>query len=221
MALPYASLRAQIVQAAQRMAAEGLVIGTSGNVSARVRGEERFLITPSSLPYPALTPADIVLVAFEGEVLSDGRAPSVEGSMHCRVYREREDVGAVLHTHSPHATALAALHMPIPPFLEELTLYIGGPVEVAAYAASATEELGEHAVQALGDRAAALLANHGPVCVGKTLERAYDVARLVERAAQIYLLARSVGTPHALPEASLEMQRMFYAYARTQGLEEA
>jgi len=216
MTLPYAPLREEIVRAARRMAEQGYVAGTSGNVSVRVPGEPRFLITPSSLPYPELAPEDIVLMDFEGEVLSEGRAPSVENGMHLRVFQEREDVGAIFHTHSTCACALAALHLPLPPFLDELVMVLGGEVRVARYALSGSDELAENVVQALGARAAALLANHGAVCVGSSLEKAYHAVELLERSARIYLLARTVGEPRALPPEALETQVMIYEYKRSQ-----
>jgi len=215
MSLPYESLCESLVQAAQRMAAGGHVVGTSGNVSVRVPGEERFLITPSSLPYPKLTVQDIMLMDFEGEMLSEGRAPSVENGMHLRIYQEREDVKAVFHTHSACASALAALEIPLPPFLEELVIYLGGPVQVAPYAASGSDELAENVVRCLGERAAVLMAKHGPLCVGGSLEKAYHVVELLERASRIYLLARTVGEPGTLPEDALETQVMIYDYKRS------
>lgn len=216
MTLPFEPLCRAIVRAAQRMASDGYVVGTSGNVSARVPGEERFLITPSSVPYPELTPEDVMLLDFDGEVLSEGRAPSVENGVHLRVYRERPDVRAVFHTHSPCASALAALEIPLPPFLEELVVYLGGPVEVAPYAGSGSEELAENVVRALGERAAVLMAHHGSLCTGSSLEKAYHAVELLERAAKIYLLARSVREPRTLPREAIEIQAMIYDYKRSQ-----
>ena len=220
MTLPYAPLRGAIVRAAQRMASDGYVVGTSGNVSARVPGEERFLVTPSSVPYRELTPEDIMLLDFEGEVLSEGRSPSVEYGVHLRVYRERPDVKAIFHTHSPCASALAAMKTPLPPFLEELVVYLGGPVEVSPYAGSGSDELAENVAKCLGDRAAVLMAHHGTFCVGGSIEKAYHVVELLERAAKIYLLARTLGEPDALPEDALETQAMIYDFKRTQDPEE-
>jgi len=211
----YAPLCEALVQAARRMASDGHVVGTSGNVSVRVPGEERFLITPSSLPYPRLAPRDIVLMDFQGEMLTEGRAPSVEHGTHLRIYLARPDVRAVFHTHSPCASALAALEISLPPFLEELVITLGGAVRVAPYAGSGSDELAEHVVRALGPRAAVLLAKHGPVCVGGSLDRAYHAVELLERACRIYLLARTVGEPGTLPEEALETQGMIYDYKRS------
>lgn len=215
MTLPYLQLREDIIRWSRRMEAADFVIGTSGNVSARVPGEERFLITPSSVPYADITPEDVVLMNFEGDMLSEGRSPSIESMVHLRVYQERSEVNAVFHTHSVYASAMAALQIPIPAFLDELIPHVGGPVAVAAYGQSGSGELAENAVRALGDRAAALLANHGSLCVGVSLEKAFHVVALVERTARIYLIARSLGTPVELPEDAVETQKMIYDYLRS------
>lgn len=212
---PHAALREEVVRSAQRMEAQGMVIGTSGNVSARLPDGDRFLITPNSFPYPRMTADDLVLVDFEGKALSDGQVPSVESAVHLEIYKGRADVQAVIHTHSVYASSLAALRIPIPAFLEELVPYLGGPVGVADYAPSGSPDLGRNAVKALEDRAAILMANHGPVCVGSSLGRAFYVAQLVERAARIYVTARLVGTPHPLPDETVEMHRLYYVHTHT------
>ncbi|MFC1890040.1 class II aldolase/adducin family protein [Thermodesulfobacteriota bacterium] len=215
--IEYASLREDVVLAARRMADCGMVVGSSGNVSARVPEEDRFIITPSSLPYPDLTAEDIVVMDMEGNVLTEGRPPSVEGTVHRKIYAEREDVNAIFHTHSPCATALAAARIPIPAFLEELVPYIGGPVAVSEYAGTASGDLAEKAFKALDDRAAVLLANHGTLCVGGSLEQAFHTAELLESSAQIYILARSIGTPADIPADTIEMQKMLYSFSKTKG----
>ncbi|MEW6442274.1 MAG: class II aldolase/adducin family protein [bacterium] len=213
--MEHAILREQVVEAARRMAACGLVVGTAGNVSARVPGQEVFVITPSSLAYSEMTAADTVIVDLAGKVLTRGRPPSTETIVHRRIYAARAGVGAICHSHSRHATALAILRMPIPAVLEELVPYVGGPVEVAEYAPSASRELAENVIRGLADRAAVLLANHGALSVGRDLAEALHVAELIEQAAQIYILARSIGTPCELPRESLELYRMVYAASRS------
>jgi L-fuculose-phosphate aldolase len=105
--------------------------------------------------------------------------------------------------------------MRIPAFLEEFVPYLGGPVEVAGYAMTASDELADNICRALEDRAAVLVASHGTLCVGADLESGLNVAELLEEVAQIYILAKSLGTPFELPEESLEMHRMFYRFAKT------
>jgi len=154
-------VRAEVCTYARLMHSEGMVVGTAGNVSARVPDEELIAITPSSLPYEEMTPADIVLVDFEGNTTTEGRPPSFEKVLHIAVYRARGDINAVLHTHSTYCSVLALLHKPLPPMLEELVPYVGGQVDVAAYAMSGSDELAANVIEALGEKAAALLANHG------------------------------------------------------------
>ena len=211
----YSSLQEDLVHAAKRMAACRLVVGAAGNVRVRIPGEDRFIITPSSLPYPELKPEDTVIMDLSGEVLTDDRPPSMEAVIHRKVYEVRENVGAIYHTHSPYASAMATLRIPIPAFLEELVPYIGGPVAVADYAPTASDELADNTCKALEDRAAVLLANHGTLCVGGDLEVAFYVAELVEESAQIYMLARSVGKPFEIPPESIEMQKMMYRFTKT------
>lgn len=208
-------LRERVAHAAREMAGRGMVVGTAGNVSARIQGTSRFVITPSSLAYADMEAEDTVVADLDGTVVEGRRAPSSEILLHCRIYATRADVNAIFHTHSPHATAMAALRMPIPPFLDELVTYIGGPVQVAEYALSASKELAENACAALEDRAAVLLANHGTVCVGADLEQAFHVAELVDEAARIYLLARSIGVPIEIPPESLELCRTLYSLSKS------
>jgi L-fuculose-phosphate aldolase len=189
---------------------EGMVVGTAGNVSARVPGEALVAITPSSLPYEELTPADVVLVDAEGNPVGDGRPPSFEKILHLAVYKARPDVGAIFHTHALHSSVLAVLGRPLPPVIEELVPYVGGQVDVAKFGASGSDELAENVVAALGEKSAAFLANHGNLCCGKSLAKAYKIAQLVERCAQIYVTALGIGDPAPLAPEVLEREQMMY-----------
>jgi L-fuculose-phosphate aldolase len=199
------------------MFAEGMVVGTAGNVSARVPAEELVALTPSSLPYEDMTPADIVLVDLRGNPIGDGRPPSFEKLLHLAVYKARPDVGAVMHTHARYSSVLAVLGRPLPPVVEELVPYVGGQVDVAAFAMSGSDELAANVVSALGDKAAAFLANHGNLCCGKTLAKALRVAQLVERCAEIYVTALRVGDPKPLAAEVLEREQMMYDALRNWG----
>jgi L-fuculose-phosphate aldolase len=196
---------------------EGMVVGTAGNVSARVPAEDLVALTPSSLPYEDMTPADIVLVDLHGNPVGDGRPPSFEKLLHLAVYKARPDVGAVMHTHALYSSVLAVLRRPLPPVVEELVPYVGGQVDVAAFAMSGSDELAANVVSALGNKAAALLANHGNLCCGKTLAKALKVAQLVERCAEIYVTALRVGDPQPLAAEVLEREQMMYDALRNWG----
>lgn len=178
----------EIVRVAQAMRREGLVVGSLGNVSAR-EGEHVF-ITPSGLNYETMTAQDIVPLNLDGKPAAGAGKPSSERRVHLAIYRARPDVLAVVHTHSIHATAWSFFNQPLDMGTEELELFAGGTVYIARYAPSGTEELAHHAVQALAQRQAVLLARHGVVGVGKTLEAALDVCLIVERHAQMAWLLR-------------------------------
>ena len=156
--------RGEIVKFAKLMYNEGLVTGTSGNLSLRV--EKGVLVTPSHFPYNLMTPDDVVLVSLDGKVLEGKRKPSIEHRMHLEIYKARPDVYAVMHVHSPAATALASARISIPVFHDEMEIFLKGPILVSEYAPAGTEELAKNVVRALGNRMAALIANHGAVAVG-------------------------------------------------------
>ncbi|MBI3953886.1 MAG: class II aldolase/adducin family protein, partial [Chloroflexi bacterium] len=188
----------------------GLVVGSAGNVSRRLEpweGRPLLAITPRSKDYQRLTLQQVQVVDFEGEPVEGELVPSAETMLHVAVYRARPDVGAVMHTHSTYASALAVAGLPLPPVLDELVIATGGPVAVAEYGFSGTEELAERAVRALGQRNAVLLRNHGVLGAGADLREALAVCELVERAAQVYILARLLGSAPPLPAEVVELEQ--------------
>ncbi|MBF6599550.1 MAG: class II aldolase/adducin family protein [Dehalococcoidia bacterium] len=204
--------RREVLSAVERIADAGLVAGSSGNVSRRITTPDGDLIaiTASSVPYHRFTLADVLVVDFDIEpVVGDG-IPSSESLTHVAMYRERPDVGAVVHTHSLHASAFAVAGKPIPAVLDEQVVILGGAIEVAAYASSASEELARRAVEALGERAAVLLRQHGVVGVGRQLEEAVAVVELVERVAQVQALAGMLGGAVELPAEVVARERQVY-----------
>jgi L-fuculose-phosphate aldolase len=187
--------RRQVLDAVQRIVAAGLVSGSSGNVSCRIRRSDGdlFAVTASRVPYHRFGIDDVLIVDEEIEpVVGDG-VPSSESLTHMAMYKARPDVGAVIHTHSVHASAFAVAGRPVPAILDEQVVLLGGVVEVATYAPSASETLADNAVAALGQRAAVLLRNHGVVGVGADLEEAVMVVELVERVAHAALLSQQLG----------------------------
>lgn len=203
-----------VLRTALEMSHKGLVGGTAGNVSMRLDPNLDLLaITPSRLHYEDLTAGDIQVIDFEGEPIEGDLIPSVETLMHVAIYRARPGIGAVVHTHSVYASALAVAHLDLPPIVDELVALVGGEVKVTAYAFPSTEELAQNAAAALSERNAALLANHGVVGVGATLRDALTVCELVERAAKIYLLARSVGKAHQLPDEIVALEKDLFRMA--------
>ena len=196
-----AALRADVIATSQALDAAGLVPNKSGNVSCRSAGG--FLITPAGIPYRNLTPGEIVELPVNGKPAAGGPRPSSEWRMHAAIYARRPDAIAVVHTHSPHATALACAGRGIPPFHYMIAL-AGGDVRCMPYATFGTAELAETAVRGLDGRRAALLGNHGVIAIGRSLRDAHAVAVEVENLAGEYLAMLSAGLePQLLDETEL------------------
>ena len=193
---------------ARKMWEAGLVVGSAGNVSRRA-GDRHLAITPTSVPYESMTPEEIAIVDITSGEIVDG-APSYELPMHLVLYRRRTDVATIVHTHAPFITTLSVLRRPLPPIIDEMLVYFGGTVEVADYAFTGTEAVGENVVAALGGRTGVILANHGNVCVGKTLRRALHVAISMEACARVYVQALQIGEPVELPADALEAGRALF-----------
>jgi L-fuculose-phosphate aldolase len=182
-------LRSALVEAAREMLRLGLVSGTSGNASAR--DGDGVLITPAGLSYERMTEDDLVALGTDGEAAESQREPSSERRVHLAIYAARLDVGAVVHTHSVHATAWSFLDEPLDTGTEELEAAAGGEVLTARFAPTGTDEIAAAAVEALGDRRAVLLARHGVVAVGETPAAALGTCVALERQAQIAWLLRA------------------------------
>lgn len=197
-------LRQDIIDTCLRMNREGLNQGTSGNVSAR--WQDGLLITPSGIPYERLRPEDIVALDAHGQVLENTQRPSSEWRFHLAILKDRPEVGAVVHTHSIHATALAMRGMEIPAAHYMVAAAGGSSIGCAPYATFGTEELSQHAVATLRGRKACLLENHGQIAIGENLERALWLATEVETLAHQYILSLLIGGPILLSEQ--EMQRV-------------
>jgi L-fuculose-phosphate aldolase len=179
----------EVLAAARAISAENLVVGSVGNVSRRVG--DIVIVTPTRIGYPQMTVDDLVLVSMSGEPLLSGQSPSQELPLHLAVYRRRQDVGAVIHTHSPHATAWSFLAEPLLPQTEENAYYEIGTVQTSSPAPPGSKELAANAAEGLADSAALLLGDHGVLAAGPTVENALDIARVVERQAQIAWLLRT------------------------------
>jgi len=201
--------RKELLSAVKRMATLGLVAGTSGNLSARVK-TGLYLVTPTSLPYETMTTDDLVLINDQLETVEGEGIPSSESLLHLAVYRKRADVAAICHTHSIYASAAAAAQVSIPPILDEVVVKLGGGVECAAYGPPGSEELAENAAKALGNRGAVLMRNHGVTGVGKTPAEALEACELVERVAQIFLMSQLAGGAKPLPPEVIEAGQAVY-----------
>ena len=201
--MPEQALREQMVALARRMNASGLNQGTSGNLSARIPGG--LLITPSSLPYEQMESDDLVEIDFNGSLSAESRRrPSSEWRLHADVLAARPELQAVFHCHPIHGTALACHDRGIPPFHYMTAVAGGDDIRCAPYATFGTQELSRFTVEAMVDRKACLLARHGLVSAGESLDQALSIAVEVETLARMYLQALQLGEPPLLTSAQME-----------------
>jgi L-fuculose-phosphate aldolase len=203
-----------VLDTAKELLRKGLVEGTAGNVSARMQ-DGNVCITPSSVDYRSMELEDLVIISPKGEPVEGARAASSEKALHLACYEAFPEVGSVIHSHPVYATMFAVARKPIPACIDEFTVYVGGEVAVTEYAPSGTNAVGENAVKCLGDRGAALLANHGMVAVGKDPANVLHVTAMVERAAMIIIGVQALGGPHQLPEKVNSDFGGVYKYLRT------
>lgn len=195
--------RRAIIDTCRKMNAVGLNQGTSGNASVRVNGG--LLITPSGMDYDVMTPPDIVKIGITGRLLLGHRRPSSEWHFHCRVMEAMPRAGAILHTHSVNATALACLGRGIPAFHYMVGVAGGADIRCAPYATFGTEELADAVLAALDGRLACLMANHGMLVLGRDIEDAFKRAVEIETLAAQYLKALAVGEPNLLSADEMEV----------------
>lgn len=200
----------EVLLGCKAICAKGYVLGTAGNISARVNetaGEsDLFVITPTSLPYETLCEDDLVVADMTGNIVEGRHKPSMEFTMHLGIYRRRPDVRAIVHTHSKYATAASAMQgvSSVPIIDIETAMYIGGALAVAPFAPPGSRELAENAVNHLGDRAGVILEGHGAIATGKTMNAAMVASDNVERACEIYLIVKAAGEVKELPRGPLE-----------------
>lgn len=208
-----ASLRREIVARCREMNAAGLNQGTSGNISARCG--ERMLITPSGVSYDAMTPDMIAAMPLEAEDGTwEGPArPSSEWRFHLDLMRARPGIGAVVHAHAPHATALAIARKPIPAVHYMIAAFGGADIRVAGYATFGTAELSENVLAAMEARMGCLMANHGMLTAGRTLGHAMRLAVELEALSRQYVMAMHAGGPVLLSDAEIaDALRAFEGY---------
>ena len=204
--------RQQVLDYCRMMIDHKLTTGSGGNISIYNREENLIAISPGSMDYFKICADDIMVVSPQGVVVEGKNKPSSEMQFHLALFEHRPDVNAVIHSHSVYATAMACLRKPIPP-LHYLVGLIGDCVPVAEYATFATKELAENIVKGIGSYNAALLANHGVVSVGSTVELGFIIAEHVELLAQMYLFASAAGIPVLLPQEEMKiLQDKFQQY---------
>jgi L-fuculose-phosphate aldolase len=210
MSLKHQIARKEIIDAGNQMVNTALVIGTWGNISVRIQGEDLIAITPSGVDYDKLISENIPIIDFEGNLIDGNMKPSIELPMHLEIYKKRPDIGAIVHTHSTYCTAMAIARKPIPASCEDLIQIVGGNVRVSEYRLPGTDDLGRVAVEALDERNAVLLANHGLLAAGKNLKETIKIAFICEKSAHATLLAANIGGAIELSKEECDIMRDFY-----------
>jgi len=209
-----APLREEVAFVARRLAAEGLLIGTAGNVSAVDEGTGHVAVTASGVTLADCEPDDVTVVDASGAVVEGRLEPTSELGLHLAVLAT-SGARAVVHTHAPHATAISCVRDTLP-VLHYQQILLGGEIRVAPYATFGSPELADHVVEALRGKSAALMANHGAVALGATLAKATENALLLEWCCRLFRDASSLGTPRILDEAQ-QAQVIEAAMARNYG----
>ena len=202
--------RKQIIEFCLKLNSTNLSPLRSGNISSRAKedGKDGYLITPSGKKYDSLKPENIVFMGLNEEIENNdsGNKPSSEWRFHRDIYLNKKDAQAIVHAHSPHATAVSSHGKSIPPFHYMIALAGGEDIKCSEYATFGTKELSQNVVKALINRSACLMSNHGQVAFGKNLEQAFELAQEIENICQQYIIALKIGKPKIL--SFEEMQRV-------------
>ncbi len=194
-----------LVDYGKKLITAGLTKGTGGNISVFNKREGLMAISPSGMDYFETKPEDIVLMDLEGKIVDGFRKPSSEWRMHLIFYQNREDVKAVVHTHSMFATTIATLRLDVPP-ASYLIAYAGKKVPCAPYATFGTQEIADAAYNTMGkEYNAVLLANHGLIAVGPDMPSAFGIAEIIEMVCEIYYRAKCVGEPTILSDDEMDL----------------
>jgi L-ribulose-5-phosphate 4-epimerase len=209
------SIREELWQLHLELPKNNLVTWTGGNVSARDPQTGYVVIKPSGVRYEQLRPEHMVVVDLEGKVIEGSLKPSSDTASHLYIYRHRPDVNGVVHTHSPYATAFAALGRPIPVYLTAHGDEFGCPIPCAGFALIGGEDIGKQVVENIGGSTAVLLKNHGVFTVGKTAEAAVKSAVMVEDIARTVWIALQIGQPDEIPADAVA--KLHYRYTHVYG----
>ena len=197
-------IRAELLKITRRAYFQDrMFAATSGNLSVYDRQTGRMFITPGSFPYEDMTEDDMMVIDLDGNILEGRHRPSSEWKLHAAIYRAFDRAGAVVHTHSPYATAFAINHLPIPVVLYEIAWFLGGDIPVAEGALPGSPQVGENCVKVLGERNGCLMGNHGAVALGEDLAQAYTRAVYIEDAAKAYSLALTHGPVKVVESAEV------------------
>ncbi|MGC8912082.1 MAG: class II aldolase/adducin family protein [Nitrososphaeria archaeon] len=202
-----------IVKAVKVLLAESILFARGGNLSARYE-KDKIVVTASGKDYLHIKEDDLIIVDYDGNIVKGDKRPSSELPMHLAIYRARADVQAIIHTHAVWPYILSVCHQNLPPISDEFTILLGGEIKVSKYAFPGTRELAENVVEALGSNNAALIANHGCVTVGKSVEEALENMIILANFSKVYVLAKIFGKPYTIPEWAIEKEKEMYKQLR-------
>lgn len=206
--------RELVVEYGKKLITSGLTKGTGGNLSIYNREKELMAISPSGIDYFQTRPEDVVVLNLKGEKIDGDKDPSSEYEMHKIFYEKRRDIDAIIHTHTIYATTIACLNWDLPP-VHYLIALAGPDVKCAKYATFGTRELAENAFQAMENRKAVLLANHGLLAGAEDLANAFNITEEIEYCAELYYRTKSIGEPVVLTDGEMEiMAEKFKTYGQ-------
>jgi len=206
--------RRLIVEFGRRLVTSGLTSGTGGNLSIYNREEKLMAISPSGIDYFDIEPENVAVLNIEGEIIDGNKKPSSEVELHRIFYERRRDIDAIIHTHTIYATTLACLNWALPP-VHYMVALAGKDVRCAPYATFGTKELAENAFEAMKDRKAVLLANHGLLTGGSSLGEAFNITEQIEYCAELYYRTKSIGEPVILSQEEMDlMKEKFKTYGQ-------
>ncbi len=202
-------IKRKVLETSIKMSKMGLAAGTWGNVSARV-DKHYLIITPSGINYNVLKPEDMILANIHDLSYKGKLKPSVEFPLHAEIYKARPEINAVMHTHSINASSIAAARKDIPPILDDMVQIVGGSIRITEYALPGSEQMVKNAVKKLENRNAIILANHGPVCLGRNLNEALITSQIVEKASKVFIDTQAFGGPVCLTNEDVDFMRKFF-----------
>jgi len=212
--------RLLLIEYGKKLVKAGLTKGTGGNLSIFDRKNGHVAITPSGIDFFEIQPEDIVIIDVDGNVIEGNRTPSSEWAMHVMPYKYRDDIDAVIHAHTMYATVMACLRQELPA-THYMIAVAGENVRVAEYATYGSPELAQNAFEAMKDRKAVILANHGILTGANDLLNAFNIVEEIEYCSEVYVKARSIGSPVVLPPEEMTlMAEKFKTYGQKKSIRE-
>lgn len=206
--------REQLIDYGNRLVETELTKGTGGNLSIYDRKNGQIAITPSGIDFNKIRKSDIAILDIDGNIIDGSTVPSSEWQMHLKEYQGRQDINAIIHAHTTYATVLSVLHEPLPAS-HYMIAVAGKNVRVAKYATYGSKELAENSFEAMKDRKAVLLANHGLLAGSYNIANAFNIIEEIEYCSKIYCIAKSIGKPIILPDTEMElMEKKFKSYGQ-------